>query len=151
LTAPDTGQICTVTRRRYRPTAELRTVLTIDDQTCRFPGCRRRATACELDHTVDWAHGGSTTPDNLAHLCPKHHHLKHSTGWRVQPDPTGNRTLHWTSPGGTTYTTTPTGRTPTTPPAPPPAAPPPPRPPVDIFSTPSSAPPSGPDYDPPPF
>ncbi|WP_291056276.1 HNH endonuclease signature motif containing protein [Herbiconiux sp.] len=150
LTAPDTGQICQVTRRRYRPTAELRTVLTIDDQTCRFPGCRRRATACELDHTVDWADGGPSTPENLAHLCPKHHHLKHSTAWRVEPDPTGNRTLHWTSPGGATYTTTPTGRPPTPPATPPPSAKLP-RPPVDVFSTHHSPPASDPDYEPPPF
>lgn len=147
LTAPDTGEICTVTRRRYRPTAELRTVLAIDDQTCRFPGCRRRATACELDHTVDWADGGPTTPENLAHLCPKHHHLKHSTAWRVDPDPTGGRGLHWTSPAGTRYTTTPGRRTPSLPAPPPPPRRPPSRPRVDIFSEP----PDTPGGDAPPF
>ena len=37
----------------------------------------------DIDHTTDWAVGGATRHDNLAHLCRKHHRLKHKTGWRM--------------------------------------------------------------------
>ncbi|RZK51922.1 MAG: HNH endonuclease, partial [Pedobacter sp.] len=48
---------------------------------CRFPGCNQPATASDIDHTTDWQHGGPTNLDNLAHLCRKHHRLKHHTAW----------------------------------------------------------------------
>ncbi|SDZ52021.1 HNH endonuclease signature motif containing protein, partial [Herbiconiux ginsengi] len=94
-------------RESYTPSPILRTALTMLDETCRFPGCGRRANRCELDHTKPWADGGTTTPDNLAHLCPRHHHLKHEGGWTVAPTRDGTRGLTWTSPRGATYTTTP--------------------------------------------
>ncbi|MGA1836186.1 DUF222 domain-containing protein [Herbiconiux sp. 11R-BC] len=108
LTHPDTGETLSVGRERYRPPADLRLALIAEDETCRFPGCRRRAARCELDHTHDWATGGATSRDNLAHLCPKHHHLKHDTAWTVRPGPA--RTLTWTSPTGREHTTQPMGR-----------------------------------------
>jgi hypothetical protein len=92
---------------RYSASPVMRTVLALLDETCRFPGCGRRADRCELDHTHAWSEGGRTTPDNLAHLCSRHHHLKHEGGWHVTPSRDGTRTLHWTSPRGATYTTTP--------------------------------------------
>ncbi|MFB2599680.1 HNH endonuclease signature motif containing protein [Herbiconiux sp. P17] len=92
---------------RYSASPELRLVLAAIDQTCRFPGCSRRANRCELDHTQDWAHGGTTHPENLTYLCSRHHHLKHDTGWTVQPDPDQPRHLNWRSPHGRQYTTAP--------------------------------------------
>jgi hypothetical protein len=85
----------------------LRTVLALLDETCRFPGCGRRADRCELDHTHAWSEGGRTTADNLAHLCSRHHHLKHEGGWHVSPSRDGARTLTWTSPRGAVYVTRP--------------------------------------------
>ncbi|GAA0992652.1 HNH endonuclease signature motif containing protein [Subtercola frigoramans] len=108
LTHPETGATLSVGRQRYRPLADLRTALEIDDQTCRFPGCSRAARRCELDHTVDWASGGQTSHSNLAHLCPKHHHLKHETKWAVRHET--DRALRWTSPLGREYVTTPESR-----------------------------------------
>ncbi|MFB2600377.1 DUF222 domain-containing protein [Herbiconiux sp. P17] len=106
LTHPDTGETLSVGRTRYRPPPDLRLALLLDDETCRFPNCNRRAESCELDHTTDWAYGGDTARDNLHHLCPKHHHLKHdTTGWSVTARP--SRTLDWRSPTGRHYTTTP--------------------------------------------
>ncbi|SDZ00885.1 protein of unknown function [Herbiconiux ginsengi] len=106
LTHPDTGETLSVGRTRYRPPPDLRLALLLDDETCRFPNCNRRAESCELDHTTDWAHGGETERANLHHLCPKHHHLKHdSTGWDVTAHP--GRTLEWRSPTGRHYVTTP--------------------------------------------
>ncbi len=102
---PTNAAILSVTRRRYRPTTELRTVLLVDDETCRFPGCGRRASRCELDHTTAWAEGGETRASNLAHLCARHHHLKHEGGWRAEQPESGVRDLLWTSPRGARYLT----------------------------------------------
>jgi hypothetical protein len=72
------------------------------DGTCRAPGCRVPASACDIDHTIDHASGGTTTHDNLALLCRHHHRLKHDGGWHVtQPEP---GVLAWQSPHGTRFT-----------------------------------------------
>ncbi|SDZ08061.1 HNH endonuclease signature motif containing protein [Herbiconiux ginsengi] len=99
----------TTERERYSAAPELRLVLAAIDQTCRFPGCSRRANRCELDHTMDWAHGGTTTPENLTYLCSRHHHLKHNTRWTVESDPDRPRHLNWRSPHGRQHTTAPPG------------------------------------------
>jgi hypothetical protein len=101
----DTSQA--LAENRYSASPIVRTALALLDETCRFPGCGRRADRCELDHTQAWSGGGRTTPANLAHLCSRHHHLKHEGGWRVTPFRDGTRALTWTSPRGATYTTTP--------------------------------------------
>jgi hypothetical protein len=71
---------------------------------CRFPGCRRQAAGCDLDHTVRYPEG-ETSAENLHALCRRHHRLKHETGWSVTARP-GSR-LEWTSPLGAVYTTDP--------------------------------------------
>ncbi|MEH0108591.1 DUF222 domain-containing protein [Tersicoccus sp. MR15.9] len=75
VVATDSGQ--------YRIPAALRRALAVRDGTCRFPGCRRNAAGCDLDHVVAWVDGGATTAENLAHLCRRHHVLKHHSGWTV--------------------------------------------------------------------
>ncbi|MCR2761974.1 HNH endonuclease [Microbacterium sp. zg.B48] len=100
LTHPITGEVLAVDR--YRPGEELRRHLRVRDQHCRFPGCRMPARRCDTDHTVDHATGGPTTAQNLAHLCRRHHSLKHHTAWRVRQR--GGGVLEWTSPTGRTYT-----------------------------------------------
>jgi Domain of unknown function (DUF222) len=105
LTHPETGAVLSVGQDKYVVPKDLRTWLRVRDETCRFPGCSRRAGGCEVDHTVDWQYNGETRHDNLAHLCPSHHHLKHQTRWRVANSRDG--TLTWTSPSGRIYTTAP--------------------------------------------
>jgi len=83
---------------KYRPTARQKAFLKARDEHCRFPGCRRPAHRCDLDHTVDAAKGGATCICNLAHFCRRHHTLKHHTDWTVRQ--VGNGTLEWTSPTG---------------------------------------------------
>ncbi|MEX5295387.1 DUF222 domain-containing protein [Kocuria sp. CPCC 205268] len=87
LTHPVTGTVLDRDRSTYAVPADLKSRLRARDGTCRFPGCRRRASRCDLDHTVAWADGGRTSADNLAHLCRHHHLLKHRDGplgrWRV--------------------------------------------------------------------
>lgn len=110
LTHPVSGTVLDVDRTTYRPPADLTRWLRVRDETCRFPGCNRRAARCELDHTEDWADDGRTAFDNLAHLCPHHHHLKHETSWSVRHLEHGR--LEWRSPAGRRHVTEPTVRIP---------------------------------------
>ncbi|NYD68808.1 HNH endonuclease signature motif containing protein [Agromyces atrinae] len=116
LTHPETGTTLSVGRDRYTVPPDLRAALQHRDTTCRFPGCNQPALTADIDHTTDWQHGGPTTLDNLAHLCRKHHTLKHHTGWTAthttSGDSTSDGTLTWTSPLGHTYTTFPTNAMP---------------------------------------
>jgi hypothetical protein len=105
LTHPETGAVLSVGRDRYAVPKDLRRWLRVRDEHCRFPGCGRRAQQCEVDHTIDWQHHGSTRHDNLAHLCPSHHHVKHHTGWTIKQ--LGGGALEWTSPHGRNYTSRP--------------------------------------------
>jgi hypothetical protein len=108
LTHPVSGAVLDVDRESYRVPADMRRWLQVRDETCRFPGCTRRAKTCELDHTDDWAADhGKTAHDNLAHLCSNHHHLKHDTAWSVKHLSDG--VLEWTSLTGAHYRTTPAG------------------------------------------
>ena len=84
----------------YRPGPRLQAYVRTRDRHCRFPGCRRRATRCDLDHTTPWP-AGTTSADNLHALCRYHHRLKTHTAWTVTTGP--NHTLTWTSPRGHTY------------------------------------------------
>jgi hypothetical protein len=101
LTDPVTGSVLHMDPCQYRPTAALKRWLAIQQVTCDFPGCGRRAAHCDLDHTHPWADGGHTTADNLNHRCRKHHTMKHETKWRVQRPPGSERAV-WTSPTGYT-------------------------------------------------
>lgn len=99
LTSPVDGTVIAVDR--YRTPWPQRRHLRARDQHCRFPGCRRPAIRCEIDHTIDAAHGGPTALWNLAHLCQRHHSMKQFTRWKVRQLPGG--ILEWTSPLGRTY------------------------------------------------
>ena len=105
LTHPETGAFLSYSRTTYRVPADLAAYLRARDGTCRFPGCGRRAANCDLDHTIPWARDGHTRHDNLAHLCRKHHRLKHRTRWRMSQDADG--VIHWISPAGRDHTTHP--------------------------------------------
>src|SRR5690606_18474093 len=68
---------------------------------------------CETDHTLDYALGGRTSIDNLAHLCRSHHVLKHPSipeehRWTARQLP--DWSIEWTSPTGRTHTDHPTRR-----------------------------------------
>ncbi|MFC5789002.1 DUF222 domain-containing protein [Agromyces tardus] len=98
LVHPETGAALSYSRTRYRVAADLAGYLRVRDGRCRFPGCARRARHADLDHIVAWAQGGSTSAENLAHLCRAHHRLKHESGWRMAHEPDG--VIRWTSPVG---------------------------------------------------
>jgi hypothetical protein len=91
---------------RYRPSRRLQHLIKTHSATCTAPGCGRRATSCDLDHTDPHHHGGRTCECNLAPLCRHHHRCKQAEGWWLdQPEP---GVLVWHTPAGRTYTTTPT-------------------------------------------
>ncbi|GIG28709.1 HNH endonuclease signature motif containing protein [Cellulomonas marina] len=119
LTDPVTDAVTDVDRATYAVTGARRRFLQVRDGTCRFPGCSRSTTACDVDHAVEWAAGGCSDRGNNAHLCRHHHRLKHRTRWRMTQAEDG--TLTWTSPTGRTRTTHPAF--PPAPPPPPPRAP----------------------------
>ena len=103
LTHPDSGQVIDNGITRRRPTPSQHRHLQARHPTCIFPGCRRPALDCDLDHRQTWEDGGPTTVDNLAPLCRHHHRIRHQTGWTHQPLPNGDH--QWTSQLGHTYTT----------------------------------------------
>jgi len=99
LLDPQTGTAIDLGRTRYEVSEPLRRWIAARDRTCRFPGCRRRATACQVDHIDAWDDGGRTDARNLQALCTRHHQLKTHRGWRATRDPDTGRT-RWTSPLG---------------------------------------------------
>ena len=122
LTHPLTGVVLDHDRTVYAVPRDLRRLVELRDSTCRFPGCRRRAESCDLDHTVSWQDGGSTAEHNLAALCRRHHRVKHRAGhlgrWSLRRVPDGpgdgsaalsghTAVLEWKSPGGLVHRTVP--------------------------------------------
>ncbi len=95
------GRLLDYGRSVYRPPQALADQVIARDRCCRFPGCRRQAVRCDIDHQIAWVDGGSTNPGNLECLCARHHALKHEAGWSVRGDPAG--VLTWTSPTGHVY------------------------------------------------
>lgn len=100
LTHPISGGLLDIDRTSYRPPADLKRWLAVNDVLCTFPGCGRLARNSDIDHTVDRQFGGRTRADNLAHLCEHHHRLKHKTRWIVRQGK--DREITWTSPTGFT-------------------------------------------------
>lgn len=95
---------------RYRPSPALARAIRCRDLTCRFPGCHRTATICDLDHTIPFNHsdpaaGGQTVLSNMKCLCRFHHRIKTFGGWSERQLPDG--TVIWTDPGGRVFQTSP--------------------------------------------
>jgi len=87
----------------YRPPTRLRHLICVRQRTCCYPGCRRAAVRCDLDHTVAFDKGGRTCSCNLAPCCRRHHRAKQAAGWQLQQPLPGQMT--WRMPSGRTYQT----------------------------------------------
>lgn len=87
LTDPADGAVVDVGRRRYRPPADLAEIVRARHPECLVPTCRVPAHACDVDHTVPFAAGGTTELGNLGPLCRRHHREKSAGLLRIaQPD-----------------------------------------------------------------
>lgn len=87
LTDPVTGYPLGTSKRVRRVSPEVADLVTLRDQTCRYPGCTAPAIDCELDHVDEFSTGGHSSYANSARLC-REHHLAKSAGWlTVRPDP----------------------------------------------------------------
>jgi hypothetical protein len=101
LTDPVSGAVLDVGRQRYTPPPDLAEHVIARDQTCRFPTCTRPAAGCDLDHSIPFEHGGTTSAANLGPLHRGHHNDKTHHRWRLdQPEP--GRYI-WTAPTGHRY------------------------------------------------
>jgi hypothetical protein len=102
LVDPRDGAPLEIGRASYRLTKAMKHALRLRDGKCTFPGCNNNSLDNEADHLQAWQHGGTTGISNLAQLCPKHHQLKHNSGWTptkaTKSEPPG-----WTSPTGRYY------------------------------------------------
>ena len=60
----------------YEVPDRLREQAALRDHTCVFPWCTRSARKTDADHVIPYAEGGTTSSDNIAPLCRRHHRLK---------------------------------------------------------------------------
>jgi hypothetical protein len=102
LVDPRDGAPLEIGRTSYRVTKAMRNWLRMRDGKCPFPGCNNNSLDNEADHLLAWQHGGTTGISNLGQPCPKHHKLRHTSGWEPTPA-TQDEPPGWTSPSGRHY------------------------------------------------
>ncbi|HTU74286.1 MAG TPA: DUF222 domain-containing protein [Trebonia sp.] len=62
---------------------------------CEWPGCQRRAAACDVHHLVHQADGGQTSVSGCVLLCQFHHDIcVHRRGWRLVLHPDATTTAY---------------------------------------------------------
>ncbi|MGB3673421.1 MAG: HNH endonuclease signature motif containing protein [Candidatus Nanopelagicales bacterium] len=76
----------------------MRKALEVRDGGCVFPFCDRPPSWSHAHHIKHWADGGTTSLDNAALLCSRHHHVVHSQDYRVFIGPDGRATVDTTPP-----------------------------------------------------
>ena len=102
LVDPRDGAPLEIGRTNYRVSKAMRNWLSLRDGKCPFPGCSNTSLDNEADHILAWHKGGTTGISNLGQPCPKHHKLRHITGWEPTPA-TQTRPPGWTTPTGRNY------------------------------------------------
>jgi hypothetical protein len=102
LIDPRDGAPLEIGRASYRVRKAQRQWLRLRDAKCPFPGCNNNSLDNDADHLLAWADGGTTGISNLGQPCPKHHRLKHHSGW-TPTTASKNTPPGWTSPTGRHY------------------------------------------------
>jgi hypothetical protein len=92
------GEIVATGFTRRRPPAALGAKVRARANRCVFPGCRRPASRCDLDHRQRRTDGGATVDANLHPLCRRHHRAKDEGGWHYNVTTPG--IYQWISPRG---------------------------------------------------
>jgi hypothetical protein len=82
----------------YEVPHRLQEQVDLRDHTCVFPWCNRPAVRSDHDHVIAYDSGGTTSSDNIAALCRRHHRLKTHTSWRYTMLEPG--CFLWSSPHG---------------------------------------------------
>ncbi len=82
----------------YEVPDRLREQTILRDHTCVFPWCTRSARKADADHVIPYAEGGTTSSDNIAPLCRRHHRLKTHSPWGYTMLEPGS--YLWSSPHG---------------------------------------------------
>jgi hypothetical protein len=77
------GEVLDVGRTTRAWTNGIRRAANQRDHGCVFPGCDRPPSWCDLHHCIEWHPCGTTSIDNAASLCRRHHTFIHAHGWRV--------------------------------------------------------------------
>jgi hypothetical protein len=95
---PIDGHLLDVGRAVYRPSQKLMDFIVARDRHCRFPGCTRPATHCDVDHAIPHGAGGETTRKNCGCLCRRHHIMK-TLGY-LQLESFDDGSCRWVFPGG---------------------------------------------------
>ncbi|MFI0433261.1 MAG: HNH endonuclease signature motif containing protein [Candidatus Nanopelagicales bacterium] len=72
----------------------LRRALDVRDGGCVIPGCDRPPGWCEAHHVTHRGNGGSTSLQNLALLCSRHHHELHLGMWTITVQEDTPRATH---------------------------------------------------------
>ncbi len=89
----------------YRPPRHLADLIRARNRTCTFPGCRRPATSCDLDHTTAYQPAAGPAPATSPRSAAATTRPNRHPGWHLtQPQP---GTLTWTTPHGRSYIVTP--------------------------------------------
>jgi hypothetical protein len=71
------SEVLDVGRATRTVTPALWNALVARDRHCQAPGCTRPPADCDAHHLTHWAHGGTTSLDNLKLYCWKHHREQH--------------------------------------------------------------------------
>ena len=100
VTDPVTGHLLDVGQRSYEPPQALKDFVVTRDPTCILRGCSRASRHCDLDHREPFP-AGSTSADNMAPLCRRHHLMKHTGGWQLRKSRGGD--LYFLSAAGRHY------------------------------------------------
>jgi hypothetical protein len=103
-----TGHLIDRGRRTYAVDGSLRAFIALRDGVCRFPGCLRPASRCQMDHATAWQDGGASDRDNVGPLCTRHHQLKTHAHWDITVS-FADGTCTWRSPLGRVYHSFPLG------------------------------------------
>ena len=107
VTDPLTGVLLDAGTTKYEIPKKLRDAVRKRDETCRWPGCTRKAEYTDTDHVTPYRITGHTSPDELTCLCRWHHRQKTFGNWKITTRSTYALDLQITAPLGTTRTSPP--------------------------------------------
>jgi hypothetical protein len=80
------SEVLDIGRQSPRWPSGIRRAITLRDRGCVYPGCDRPPSWADIHHCTPFSEQGTTSVDNGALLCRRHHGFVHARGWRVTID-----------------------------------------------------------------